>query len=167
MGAQRQGGAESPREAEGAVRGWTHLAFVQSPVDHPACAACLAGCEVLHVGAGVADRVKVVQWTGAMLSAGWDQFWSSQVAGGEEKAGRVSVAFLLPQDHERGHLSAAAPLPTPRAMARDFHSTQKFYTVRAAPGRRRGGLLAMEMCKRGEELEAAGGFPMGEAGRRA
>ena len=74
MGAQRQGGAESPREAEEAVRGRTHLAFVQSLLDHPACAACLAGCEVLHMGAGVADRVKVIQWTRAIPSAGWKLF---------------------------------------------------------------------------------------------
>lgn len=40
--------------------GWPYLAFVQSFLDHTTCAACMAGCGVLHIGTGITNRVKVI-----------------------------------------------------------------------------------------------------------
>lgn len=72
----------------------THLTFVQSLLELPACAACLTGREVLHMGSGVTDRIKVVQWAEARLCAGCKQLRSRQVAGGREGS-RVGLAFRL------------------------------------------------------------------------
>lgn len=61
------GRVEPGAGAEEAVRGLTNLAFVQSFLGHRTCAACLAGCEVFHMGSRVTDRIKVIQWAGARL----------------------------------------------------------------------------------------------------
>lgn len=97
-GTQRQGRAESPREVEGAARGPTHLAFVQSLLDHPGCAACVAGREVLHTGAGVADRVEVIRRAVAGLHAAWEGL-QSRLGPGVREGQRVGLA-LPPSGHE-------------------------------------------------------------------
>jgi hypothetical protein len=38
-----------------------HLAFSQSFLDHSACAASMAGRDILHMGTGVTDRVEAIR----------------------------------------------------------------------------------------------------------
>lgn len=55
--------------------GWPHLAFAQSFLDHMTRAACMAGCDVFHVGTGVANRVKVIRLAGTGFCTARKQAW--------------------------------------------------------------------------------------------
>lgn len=109
MAGTQRGRAESVR-AEGAASRLTHLAFVQSLLDHPSRAARVAGREVLHAGAGVAHRVEAIRRTGAGRPAAWKERRPGLDTGGREAGGLAWLSLLRPQTR---CTAALARPPTP------------------------------------------------------
>lgn len=116
---------------EEAATGLTHLAFVQSLLDHVVCAACVAGREVLHMGTGVADRVKVIRWAGAGLHAAWKELQARLAAGGREGwQGYPDSPSLRTQ---AGPTSALSRAPLAREQWPEISITRVFFHCQGCP----------------------------------